>query len=112
MEQRTKNPVADPGATTRIEAARFEPLASEKSTWTIALNPRLCLVAALLVIGAFCAWFMLTARAVYIETEPLTANVDIAAALKLKLANRYLIRPGAYELDLSAPGYRPAAGKT
>ena len=50
---------------------------------------------------------MLTARAVYIETEPLTANVDIAAALKLKLANRYLIRPGAYELGLSAPGYRP-----
>ena len=50
---------------------------------------------------------MLTARAVYIETEPLAATVDIAVALKLKLANRYLIRPGAYELDLSAPGYRP-----
>ena len=84
MQQRTENPVADPGATARIKAARFEPLASEKSTWSVAFNPRLCLVAALLVIGALCAWFMLTARAVYIETEPLTANVDIAAVLKLK----------------------------
>ena len=106
MDERAKNLGKSSGGASRIEAAKFEPLASEKSTWSIAFNPRLCLVATLLVIGAFCAWFMLTARAVYIETEPLTANVDIAAALKLKLANRYLIRPGAYELDLSAPGYR------
>ena len=107
MQERTKISVTNSGAASRIEAAKYEPLASEKSTWTIALNPRLCLVATLLVIGAFCAWFMLTARAVYIETEPLNANVDIATVLKLKLANRYLIRPGAYDLDLSAQGYRP-----
>ena len=107
MQERTKNSVTNPGAVSRIEAVKFEPLASEKSTWTIALNPRLCLVATLLVIGAFCAWFMLTARAVYIETEPLAAEVDISGVLQLKLANRHLVRPGAYELMLTAEGYQP-----
>ena len=107
MEDRTKNPPAGSGGASRIEAAEFEPLSSKKATRSVEINPRLWLVAALLVIGAFCAWFMLSARAVYIETEPLDANVDIGAALKLKLANRYLIRPGAYDLGLSAPGYRP-----
>ena len=91
----------------RIEAAKFEPLSSKKSTRSVALNPRLCLIVALLAIGAFCAWFMLTAKAVYIETEPLNTDIDISAALKLKLANRYLIRPGTYQLNLSAQGYYP-----
>ncbi len=91
----------------RIEAAKFEPLTSKKSTRPVAFNARLCLVIALLAVGAFCAWFMLTAKAVYIETEPLNADVDIPVALKIKLANRYLIRPGTYRLNLSAQGYTP-----
>ena len=107
MDERTKNPATNSDATSRIEATKFEPLTSEKSTWTVALNPRLCLVIVLLAAGAFSAWFMLTAKAVYIETEPLDANVDITSVLKLKLANRYLIRPGTYDLGLSAQGYHP-----
>ena len=91
----------------RIEAARFEPLASKKPGWSIKINLRLCLVFALLALGAFCAWFMLTARAVYIEAEPLSATVDISGVLQLKLGNRHLVRPGAYDLTLTAPGYQP-----
>ncbi len=91
----------------RIEAAKFEPLSAKKSTRSVALNPRLCLIVALFAVGAFCVWFMLTAKAVYIETEPLNTDIDISTTVKLKLANRYLIRPGTYQLNLSAQGYYP-----
>ena len=107
MDNRTKSPVPDIGAAARIEAVKFEPLASGQPTRFVGINPRLGLVAALLAISALCAWFMLTAKAVYIETEPLDTNVDITGALTLKLADRHLIRPGTYNLDLSAPGYHP-----
>ena len=91
----------------RIEAAKFEPLTSKKSARPVAFNARLCLIVVLLAVGAFCAWFMLTAKAVHIETEPLYTEVDISGVLRIKLANRYLIRPGAYQLNLSAQGYYP-----
>ena len=107
MDNRTRSSTPDSGATTRIEAAKFEPLSSKKSTRFVEINPRFCLIAALLAISAFCAWFMLTAKAVYIETEPLDTDIDISAALTLKLASRHLIRPGTYDLDLSASGYHP-----
>ena len=37
----------------------------------------------------------------------MNTDVDISGALKLKLANRYLIRPGTYQLNLSTQGYYP-----
>ena len=101
------DPVTNSHEPARIEAARFEPLASKKSARSIQVNPRLCLIAALLALGAFCAWFMLTARAVYIETEPPNVDVDISGSLKLKLANRYLLRPGTHDISLSAGGFHP-----
>ena len=101
------DPVTNSHEPARIEAARFEPLASKKSARSIQVNPRLCLIAALLALGAFCAWFMLTARAVYIETQPPDADVRISGSLKLKLANRYLLRPGAHDINLSAGGFHP-----
>ena len=101
------DPVTNSHEPARIEAARFEPLASKKSARSIQINPRLCLIAALLALGAFCAWFMLTARAVYIETEPPNVDVDISGSLKLKLANRYLLRPGTHDISLSAGGFHP-----
>lgn len=107
MDGSAKKPANSSALATRIEAAKFEPLTSEKSALSVALNLRMCLVIVLLAVGVFCAWFMLTAKAVYIETEPLNSSVSISGALKLKLANRYLIRPGTYELELSAQGYHP-----
>ncbi len=101
------DPVTNSHEPARIEAARFEPLASKKSARSIQVNPRLCLIAALLALGAFCAWFMLTARAVYIETEPPNVDVDISGSLKLKLANRYLLRPGTHDISLLAGGFHP-----
>ena len=107
MDERANNPKKISATATQVEAANFEPLSSEKRARSVTLNPRTCLIVVLLTSGAFCAWFMLTARAVYIETEPANAIVDISGSLNLKLGSRYLVRPGAHGLSLSAEGYHP-----
>jgi len=61
----------------------------------------------LLLICGFAAWFLFTASAIYIETTPADADTRIASLMKLKLADRYLLRPGAYEAQITAPGYYP-----
>ena len=107
MGRQTREPDSGSDATARIDAAKFEPLRPGHKAGRVGINPRHCLVAALLAGGALCVWFMLTAKAVYIETEPPDAAVAIAGSPELQLASRYLIRPGAYELELSAPGHQP-----
>jgi len=51
------------------------------------------------------AWFVLTARSVFVEVEPLTALIQIDGGLNFKLAQRYLIRTGSYTLTLTNTGY-------
>ncbi len=103
----SKDPSTNEDRPGRIEAAQYVPLSSKKSARSIRVNPRRFLIAALLTLGAFCAWFMFSARAVYIETEPANAGIELSGSLKLKLAHRYLLRPGAHDLLVSAEGFRP-----
>lgn len=57
------------------------------------------------VVVAISIWFVLTARSVAIQVEPITAEIEIKGGLHVRLGQRYLIRSGAYELTLSNPGY-------
>ncbi len=54
----------------------------------------------------FLAWFLLTARAVYIDVLPTHSDIDIDGGLRLKLADRYLLRTGEYGLSIEAEGYQ------
>ena len=49
--------------------------------------------------------FLFTARAVYIESTPANASIEINSLLKLKLADRYLLPSGDYPLLIRAEGY-------
>jgi formylglycine-generating enzyme required for sulfatase activity len=61
-----------------------------------------CLAAAALVL-----FFLLTARSVEIKViAEVPADVSVSG-LALPLGQRYLLRPGDYQVDASAPGYRP-----
>ncbi len=100
-----------PGGSTRIEPAKFEPRTGTKTTRSVSFNPKRYFIVILLAAAAFIAWFMLTAKAVYIETEPPDVNVDMDGSPTLKLAKRYLVRPGVYDLSLSAQGYFPLEEK-
>jgi hypothetical protein len=66
------------------------------------------LVAGLLV--AYTLFFLLTARSVSITVESETApSIDISG-LHLPFGERFLMRPGTYELMVAAEGYQTFSG--
>ena len=51
------------------------------------------------------AWFVLTARSVFLDVSPPDALVDIVSGIAVQVGPRYLMRSGEYQVQLSAPGY-------
>jgi len=60
------------------------------------------------VLSLSAAWFVLTARSVFVEVNPITAQIEIDG-LHFQLGQRYLIRTGSYQLTLRNPGYYDTA---
>ena len=96
-----------PDANQTITPVKFEPVTAGGSRRTVAIRKSHVGIAGLLVFFAVIAWFLVTAKAVYIDTDPAEATVNIDGGLSFKLAERYLLRPGEYEINLSAEGYYP-----
>jgi len=53
----------------------------------------------------YTSWFVLTARSVFIDVTPATANIEIDGGLAVQVGPRYLIRPGQYQVSFSEYGY-------
>jgi hypothetical protein len=68
-------------------------------------SPRMIVIFAAFVVLTAGVWFVLTARAVRIETLPSTETVALEGGLTLKIGGRYLLRPGAYTVLAECPGY-------
>ena len=47
-------------------------------------------------IFGFSGWFVLTAKSVFVQVTPITAQVEINDGISIKLGQRYLIRSGNY----------------
>lgn len=62
-------------------------------------------VVAFMVVSITAAWFVLTARSVFVEVDPITAQIEIEDGWNFKLGQRYLIRTGSYRLKLTNVGY-------
>lgn len=58
-----------------------------------------------LVIAVTAGWFVLTARSVFIDTDPALADIEITEGFAVRVGPRYLMRPGTYQLALTAYGY-------
>ena len=56
-------------------------------------------------IFGFSGWFVLTAKSVYVEVTPITAEIEIEGGINIRLGQRYLIRSGDYSLSLTNDGY-------
>ncbi len=63
------------------------------------------LIGAFAIISVTAGWFVLTAKSVFVEIDPITAQIEIEGGFKVRLGQRYLIRSGAYELTLLNDGY-------
>lgn len=64
-------------------------------------------IASLLLFFAIVMWFLFTARSVLFTFDPAYSELDIDGGLHLQIGGRYLLRPGEYNLEVSAPGHYP-----
>ena len=88
-----------------IEVIDFEPVTDTKRGFSYRFR---WLHAFLAVFGAaalLSAWFVLTARSVLVEVNPITAQIEIKEGFALRVGARYLMRSGDYRVALSNPGF-------
>ena len=95
----------DDGANDPIVPIDFTPHQASERKFTIRFHWFYAVVAVFALVSAVSGWFVLTAKSVYVEVDPVTAEVDIDGGLNLKLGQRFLIRAGDYSLSLSNEGY-------
>jgi len=71
------------------------------------IRPRLLVMMAAVALLAAGAWFVITARAVRIETSPTADNLEIQGSwLTPKLGDSYLLYSGSYTVAAELEGYR------
>jgi hypothetical protein len=71
------------------------------------IQPRSLVLMVAVSLLAAGAWFVLTARAVRVETAPAADHLELRGAwLTPKLGESYLLRPGAYTVVAELVGYR------
>lgn len=105
MAERDDNNIILDGASDPIQPVDFTP--REEKTRRFSYQPRwlhLFLGLAAVFVGVT-VWFVLTARSVAVQVQPITAEIEIEGGLNFRLGQRYLIRSGAYQLRLTNPGY-------
>ncbi|MBQ0719323.1 MAG: SUMF1/EgtB/PvdO family nonheme iron enzyme [Gammaproteobacteria bacterium] len=99
-DQQTGHPISP-----TITPIDFSPLDGTQHQRGPQLRPVPVLISLLLFIAAALLWFLLTARSVEFKLSPTTATLDVSAGLSFHLGERYLMRPGEFQLTANAPGY-------
>ena len=91
---------------TVIKPAEFRPSSADvikiKQTKT-----GLVLTTIVIILCAGILWFVFTAKSVYIDVEPIDAMIDLDGGISLKLADRYLMQSGIYQISIHFPRYYP-----
>ncbi len=93
-----------------IEAIDFKPSGGDRgSGFSFGRLLLWGILALALVLLAAAAW-LFTGQSVQIEVKPAPASLALAGnPLRLKLADRWLLRPGDYRVTAELPGYYPLA---
>jgi len=110
MESNTNNESTGPAISNsreKIKPVKFDPpdKTDSRTRYSIQSSTVIILTSVLLCTGI--AWYLFTAKAVYVVATPTDANISIQGGIQLKLADRYLLRSGEYMLNLEAEGYYP-----
>ncbi len=92
-------------ATDPIIPIDFTPNSEESKAFSYKFKWAHVFVATFLLISVTAAWFVLTARSVFVEVDPVTAKINIDNGASFKLGQRYLMRTGSYQVTLQNEGY-------
>ena len=93
------------GAADPIVPIDFTPHSEQTRAFSYQFRWLHVFVAAFLLVSVSAAWFVLTARSVFVEADPITAEISIDSGTNFKLGQRYLMRTGSYQISLRNEGY-------
>ncbi|MEZ7831544.1 MAG: PEGA domain-containing protein, partial [Gammaproteobacteria bacterium] len=93
------------GATDPIIPIDFTPHREESQGFSYKFKWLHVVVASFLLVSLSTGWFVLTARSVFVDVDPITAQMNIDTGTSFKLGQRYLMRTGSYQLTLKNEGY-------
>ena len=97
--------------TRELEAVRFEPAAAPTdATRSLRLKPLTVATSLVIAFIAYILFFLLTAKSVEIDVRATTTGDISISGLAVPFGGRFLIRPGNYDLEVSAEGYVPFDG--
>lgn len=94
---------AESGATDPIVPIDFTPHVVKGSAFSYKFKWLHLFSLVFVAITGTAAWFVLTAKSVFVEVDPITAELTLEGGFKL--GQRYLIRLGSYSLTLTNDGY-------
>ncbi|MDT8429325.1 MAG: PEGA domain-containing protein [Pseudomonadales bacterium] len=83
----------------------FTPAEQETERARFHFRPVYALILGFVLLAGSAAWFVLTARSVFVETIPPLADITVESGFAVQLGQRYLMRPGEYSLAINAEGY-------
>ena len=83
----------------------FTPNDEKGSGITFKFRPIHVVILIVSLVFGFSGWFVLTAKSVFVEVTPITAEIEIEGGINIRLGQRYLIRSGDYSLSLTNDGY-------
>lgn len=91
-----------------IAAVRFRAADSAAPRRKFSFNPTRFILAAVALVVAGVLWFIFTATSISITTTPAEAKISIGGPLfAVPVADRFLLRPGDYEVQAERPGFVP-----
>ncbi len=93
------------GSTDPIIPVDFTPHEVKESRFSVRFTWVHALLAGFAVVAAVAVWFVLTARSVFIEVNPITADIEIEGGMNFRMGQRYLMRTGTYSISLGNEGY-------
>lgn len=86
----------------------FTPHDSSADKFLFRPSPVKVAISFVLICFVLAAWFVLSAKSVFIDAQPLESIVEVKSPMAIKIGPRYLVLAGDHEILVSAAGYYDA----
>jgi hypothetical protein len=83
----------------------FTPHDSSVDKFSFRPSPIKVAISCVLLFFALTAWFVLSAKSVFIDAQPIGSIVEMQSPTAIKIGPRYLALKGEYEISVTATGY-------
>ncbi|TDJ69455.1 MAG: PEGA domain-containing protein [Proteobacteria bacterium] len=110
MNQRGHDPDTKPDLRDVIRPQKFSPPTGAPQLPRIKLPWARGFISIIMMVAAWGAWYVITARSVNIVTEPIEAIVTVDELFAPSIGDHWVLRAGARRVIVEAPGYQTFRG--